>query len=73
MGLHVERVPTLGDNYTYVIVCEDTGEAAVIDAPETDPVLKRLEGMDARVTKAPTFHSRNSRPVWLGPFSKPRI
>ena len=29
MGLRVERVPTLADNYTYVIVCEETGEAAV--------------------------------------------
>ena len=56
MGLHVERVPTLGDNYTYVIVCEDTGEAAVVDAPETDPVLKRLEGMNARVTKVLSTH-----------------
>lgn len=56
MGLHVERVPTLSDNYTYVIVCEDTREAAVVDAPEVEPVLKRLDGMDARVTKILSTH-----------------
>jgi hydroxyacylglutathione hydrolase len=28
MGLRVERIPTLRDNYTYLIVCERSGEAA---------------------------------------------
>jgi hydroxyacylglutathione hydrolase len=56
MGLIVERVPTLSDNYTYVIVCEDTREAAVIDAPESEPVIRRLDGMDARVTKILSTH-----------------
>ena len=32
--LKIERIPTLGDNYTYLVICEDTGEAAAIDAPE---------------------------------------
>ena len=36
MGLHVERIPTFGDNYTYLIVCEETREAAIVDAPEFD-------------------------------------
>jgi hydroxyacylglutathione hydrolase len=56
MGLIVERVPTLSDNYTYVIVCEATREAAVIDAPEFEPVIRRLDGMDARVTKILSTH-----------------
>ena len=31
MALRVERVPTLSDNYSYVLVCEQTGEAAIVD------------------------------------------
>jgi len=56
MGLRVERVPTLGDNYSYVIACEETGEAAIVDAPEADPVVRRVEAMDVRVTKVLSTH-----------------
>jgi hydroxyacylglutathione hydrolase len=56
MGLRIERIPTLTDNYTYLIVCETTGEAAVVDAPEVDPVLKRVEALGARVTKLLSTH-----------------
>ena len=45
MSLRIERIPTLGDNYTYLLVCEETGEAAVIDAPEADPVLRRVDAV----------------------------
>jgi hydroxyacylglutathione hydrolase len=56
MGLRIERIPTLHDNYTYLVVCEATGEAAVIDAPEVDPVVSRVESEGARVTKLLTTH-----------------
>jgi hydroxyacylglutathione hydrolase len=56
MGLRIERIPTLGDNYTYLLVCEATGEAAVVDAPEAPPVLKRAEQVGARVTKILSTH-----------------
>ena len=56
MGLRIERIPTLGDNYTYLLVCEATGEAAVVDAPEADPVLRRAEALGARVTKILSTH-----------------
>jgi len=56
MGLRIERVPTLGDNYTYVIACEDTGDAAVVDAPESDPVVARVDAMGVRVTKVLSTH-----------------
>jgi hydroxyacylglutathione hydrolase len=56
MGLRIERIPTLSDNYTYLVVCEATGEAAVIDAPEVDPVVSRVESEGARVTKLLTTH-----------------
>ena len=56
MGLRIERIPTLGDNYTYLLVCEETGEAAVVDAPEAGPVLRRAEQVGARVTKILSTH-----------------
>ncbi len=56
MGLRIERIPTLGDNYSYLLVCEATGEAAVVDAPEADPVLRRVEALGARVTKILSTH-----------------
>ena len=56
MGLRVERIPTLGDNYTYLLICEETREAAVVDAPEVDPVLRRVDETGARVTHVLSTH-----------------
>jgi hydroxyacylglutathione hydrolase len=56
MGLRVERIPTLGDNYTYLIACEESDEAAVVDAPEADPVVKRVDALGVRVTKVLSTH-----------------
>jgi hydroxyacylglutathione hydrolase len=56
MALSIERIPTLKDNYTYLLVCDETGEAAVVDAPEADPVVKRIEALGARVVKVLSTH-----------------
>jgi hydroxyacylglutathione hydrolase len=56
MGLRIERIPTFGDNYTYLIICEASGEAAVVDAPEEAPVVRRVEETGARVTKILSTH-----------------
>jgi hydroxyacylglutathione hydrolase len=56
MSLRIERVPTLSDNYSYVIACEDSGEAAIVDAPESEPVVKRVEALGVRVTKVLSTH-----------------
>jgi hydroxyacylglutathione hydrolase len=54
--LRVERIPTLRDNYTYLVVDETTGEAAVIDAPEAAPVIARIQKLGVRVTKVLSTH-----------------
>jgi hydroxyacylglutathione hydrolase len=56
MALHIERIPTLGDNYTYLLLCQETGEAAVVDAPEVEPVVKRVDATGARITKILSTH-----------------
>jgi hydroxyacylglutathione hydrolase len=56
MALRIERIPTLRDNYTYLLLCDATGEAAVVDAPEEEPVLRRVEATGARVTQVLSTH-----------------
>ena len=56
MALRVERIPTWKDNYTYLLVCEVTGEAAVVDAPEVEPVVKRVDALGVRVAKILSTH-----------------
>jgi hydroxyacylglutathione hydrolase len=56
MALRIERIPTLRDNYTYLLVCEATGEAAVVDAPEAAPVVRRVESCGARVRQVLSTH-----------------
>ena len=62
MGLRVERIPTLGDNYTYLAICDETGAAAIIDAPEADPVVARVEatGADVRLILSTHHHFDHS-------------
>ena len=43
MALQIERIPTFGDNYTYLAICDETNHAAIIDAPEAEPVIRRVE------------------------------
>lgn len=56
MALRIERIPTFADNYTYLVICEASNEAAVIDAPEVDPVVRRVEETGANVTKILSTH-----------------
>lgn len=49
MGLQIERIPTFGDNYTYLVICDETRRAAIVDAPEEDPVVARVEATGAAV------------------------
>ena len=56
MALRIERIPTFRDNYTYLVICESTGEAAVIDAPEAEPVARRVEETGAKVTSILSTH-----------------
>jgi hydroxyacylglutathione hydrolase len=56
MGLEIERIPTFSDNYTYLVICDATREAAVIDAPEAEPVIRRVDETGAKVTQILSTH-----------------
>ncbi len=43
MPLEIATLPCLADNYCFLVHSEDTGETALVDAPEAAPVLAELE------------------------------
>ncbi len=49
-ALEVHQVPVWQDNLSWIAACTVTGEAAVIDGPEADPVLEyaRSRGLELR-------------------------
>jgi hypothetical protein len=58
MTLGIERIPTLGDHDMDLVVCTESGEAAVIDAPEAGPVFAVVEREGCPVTKTLSTHHR---------------
>jgi hydroxyacylglutathione hydrolase len=54
--MQVERIPTLSDNYTYLVIDPASREAAIIDAPEAEPVRERVERVEARVVAVLSTH-----------------
>jgi len=56
MSLQIERIPTFSDNYTYLVICSETNEAAIVDAPEAPPVFARVEELGVTVTKILSTH-----------------
>ncbi len=41
--MRVVTIPCLKDNYAYLVVCDQTGEAAVVDPSESEPVLATVK------------------------------
>ena len=54
--MRVERIPTLSDNYTYLVIDEASGEAVVVDAPEAEPVVRRIEELGVTLKKVLSTH-----------------
>ena len=41
--MKITQIPLLRDNYGYLVVCEKTNLAAIVDPSEAEPVLRRVE------------------------------
>jgi hydroxyacylglutathione hydrolase len=41
--MKILQIPLLRDNYGYLLVCEKSKQAAIVDPSEADPVLRRIE------------------------------
>jgi hydroxyacylglutathione hydrolase len=50
MHLDLVTVACLRDNYAYLVVCPETGEAALVDAPEAAPIAAALRERGLRLT-----------------------
>src|SRR5690606_38550397 len=41
--MKIHQIPMLRDNYAYLLVCEKSKAAAIVDPSEADPALHRIE------------------------------
>jgi hydroxyacylglutathione hydrolase len=47
--MRVAPIPCLKDNYAYLVVCEESGDAAVVDPSEAAPVIAAVEAARVRL------------------------
>ena len=57
--MKIIQIPLLRDNYGYLIVCEKTNTAGIIDPSEAEPVLRRVE--QENVTLAAILNTHHHR------------
>lgn len=55
--LTVHQVPVWVDNLVWIVVCSETGEAAIVDGPEAGPVLDYCKAHGLRVTTVLNTHT----------------
>lgn len=55
--LTVHQVPVWVDNLVWIVVCSETGEAAIVDGPEAGPVLDYCKAQGLRVTTVLNTHT----------------
>ena len=55
-GLTVLRVPVLNDNYSWIVHDERSGETAVVDPAEVDPIVRALEAQNWPLTHVLNTH-----------------
>ncbi len=44
--LNVTLFPQLADNYVYILQCQETGEVALVDCPDAEPMFAKLEELN---------------------------
>jgi hydroxyacylglutathione hydrolase len=54
--MRIHQLPLLRDNYGYLLVCEKTNEAAILDPSEGEPVLQRVQQENVRLTTILNTH-----------------
>ena len=52
----IHKVPLLRDNNAYLLVCEKTNEAAIVDPSEAEPVLQRVAQENVKLTTILNTH-----------------
>ena len=57
--MKIHQIPLLRDNYGYLVVCEKTNLAAIVDPSESDPVSRRIE--QEKVTPVAVLNTHHHR------------
>ncbi|MCK9174690.1 MAG: hydroxyacylglutathione hydrolase [Desulforhopalus sp.] len=57
--MKVLSVPCFSDNYAWLLFCEESGEAAVVDPSDDGPVLRELDRLGATLTHIFCTHHHN--------------
>jgi hydroxyacylglutathione hydrolase len=57
--MKISQIPLLRDNYGYLVVCEKTNQAAIVDPSESAPVLRRIA--EERVTPVVILNTHHHR------------
>lgn len=47
--MRLETIPVLGDNYAYLVICDETREAAAVDPADAQAVADRVEQLGLRL------------------------
>lgn len=47
--MRIVQIPLLRDNYAYLVVCDKSNEAAIVDPSEAEPVLRRVKQEKVRL------------------------
>lgn len=59
LRMKIVQIPLLRDNYGYLVVCQKTNTAGIIDPSEADPVLRRIE--EEKVSPAAILNTHHHR------------
>ncbi len=54
--MEIVTIPCLQDNFAYLLICPKTGEAAVVDPSEAEPVRKELNRQNVKLTTILNTH-----------------
>jgi hydroxyacylglutathione hydrolase len=54
--MKIETIPVMGDNYAYLVICEETGQAAAVDPADPGEVADRVQQLGLRLTQIWNTH-----------------
>ncbi len=54
--MEIVTIPCLQDNFAYLLICQKTGEAAIVDPSEADPVKKEINYQNVKLTTILNTH-----------------
>lgn len=57
--MKIITIPCLSDNYAYLIICEETRQAAIVDPASVKPVLNEVERLEVELSSILISHNHS--------------